>query len=104
MSRQDFTPQVRSPWRLFLGVLCIALVMLCGTLSVAHTHSDWRTHADCGLCVAAHAVVHNIAPVAPSLTALVFVLLDPPSLPPLRARKPLKSGLFTRPPPAGALS
>lgn len=104
MCHQDLTPQVRSPWKLFLGVLCIALVMLCGTLSVAHTHSDWQSHADCGLCVAAHAVVHDIAPAAPTLAVQVFVLLDPPILPPLRARKPLKSGLFTRPPPAGALA
>lgn len=104
MSHQDLTPRMRSPWKLSLGLLCIALVVLWGTLSVAHTHPDWKSHADCGLCVAAHTVVHDIAPPVPLVVAQVFVDLDVPSLPPARARSLPKSALFTRPPPAGALS
>src|ERR1039457_342768 len=52
------TSQMRSPWRVLLGVLCIALIMVGGIVAVTHTHSQREiSHQDCGLCVTAHMAV-----------------------------------------------
>jgi hypothetical protein len=87
-------------WRLLLGLLCVALLIFAGTLSVAHGHNDGTIdHADCTLCVAAHATVHLVAalPVAPA--TVVFTRVET-TLPPARPRTLSRFALFTRPPPA----
>ncbi len=88
-------------WRLLVGLLCVALLILAGTLSVAHGHEDGINHADCGLCATAHVSVQMA--VSPDLlfVAQVRERFEPRTLevPP----KPLyRFSLFTRPPPADA--
>jgi hypothetical protein len=89
-------------WRLFFGLLCVALLIFAGTLSVAHGHNDGTIdHADCTLCVAAHATVQLVAalPVAPA--TVVFTRVEN-ALPAARPRTLSRFALFTRPPPARA--
>jgi hypothetical protein len=93
------TPHTRSPWRLFLGVLCISLILVAGTLSVTHTHADGRVHSDCGLCVTAHAAIHVSAPPTQILISQVFIEIEA-SRPVARPQSASHFALFSRPPPA----
>jgi hypothetical protein len=94
------TSQMRSPWRTLLGVLCIALIMVGGIVSVTHTHSQQETsHQDCGLCVTAHMAVQISVTVTQVSVAQVFIRVE--------ASRPVASheftpqfALFSRPPPA----
>ena len=102
MFRKPTTALARSPWRVLLSVLCVALVLLAGTVSVTHTHAQGDiSHADCGLCAAAHAVVQVAAAPAPVAIAQVVERVEP-SLPSLRPRATFQFERFTRPPPANA--
>lgn len=82
-----------------LAALCVLLVVVAGVVQVAHTHSDGAaTHADCGLCAAAHISVQvayapsSAPPVAvASAVEPVVVAVLPPAL--------STFALFTRPPP-----
>ena len=93
---------MRPRWRLLLGLLCIALVVLSGTISSTHTHGhDLSLHDDCGLCVAAHATVQLATqPPLPTLTR-VFTRIET-ARPIRRPSVILAFDLFTRPPPAHA--
>lgn len=90
-------------WRLLLAVLCVLLVLVSGTVQVAHTHADGAdTHADCSLCAVAHVaiqVVHSPAPVPATAVVAVVAALLPARLPVTLST----FALFTRPPPATAL-
>lgn len=45
-------------WGRWLGVLCIALVLLTGFIQVTHTHTDGHVDREgCSLCVTVHHVV-----------------------------------------------
>src|SRR5258705_3634925 len=97
------TPKTRSPLRLFLGVLCIVLVLLGAIVSTTHTHAQGSaSHADCCLCVVAHSGVQISAVVVQLPVAQVFATVDfafPSDEP---AKELPRSALFTRPPPADA--
>ena len=89
------------PWRIVLALLCVLLVVISGTVQVAHTHADGTAnHADCSLCVAAHVGIQVSAPVpaAPAVAA-VFTSVEP-----VADAVPHSAvytyALFTRPPPA----
>jgi hypothetical protein len=94
------TSHMRSPGRVLLGVLCIALVMIGGIVSVTHTHSQRETtHQDCGLCVTAHMAVQIAVTVTQVCVAQVFTRVE--------ASRPVAAhdftpqfALFSRPPPA----
>jgi hypothetical protein len=90
-------------WKLIVGLLCIALVVLSGTISATHTHGrDHSLHEDCGLCVAAHATV-QLTTFAPLLTLTrVFTRIET-ARPIRRPSLILAFDLFTRPPPVHAL-
>jgi hypothetical protein len=95
------TSQMRSPWRVLLGVLCIALVMVGGIVSVTHTHSQQETsHQDCGLCVTAHMAVQVAVTVTQVCVAQVFTRVEQ-SRPVARQDFTSEFALFSRPPPAG---
>jgi hypothetical protein len=87
-------------WRTFLAAVCVLLVVVFGVVQVAHTHSDGAaSHADCGLCAAAHISVQvtyapAAAPPVAVFTAVEFVpaVVLPPTI--------STFALFTRPPPA----
>ena len=95
------TSQMRSPWRVLLGILCIALIMVGGIVAVTHTHSQREiNHQDCGLCVTAHMAVQVAVTVTQVCVAQVFTRVE--------ASRPVAShdftpqfALFSRPPPAG---
>jgi hypothetical protein len=88
-------------WRILLALLCILLVAVGATVQVAHTHADGTAnHADCSLCVAAHAGMQAAAaPTAAPTVAAVFTAVEPaPATAPSSAVYTF--ALFTRPPPA----
>jgi hypothetical protein len=89
----------RRSWRLLLGVLCIGLVVLGGTLSVSHSHSQGgETHVDCALCVTAHIAVQSVAAyVAVDITQVFTPVNVPQSSAPSQDISAF--ALFTRPPP-----
>jgi hypothetical protein len=94
------TSHLRSPWRILLGVVCIALIMVGGVVSVTHTHSQREiSHQDCGLCVTAHMAVQIAVTVTQVCVAQVFNRVE--------ASRPVAAhdfvpqfALFSRPPPA----
>jgi hypothetical protein len=94
------TSPMRSPWRVFLGVLCIVLIMVGGVVAATHSHSQREaTHQDCGLCVTAHMAVQIAVTVTHVCVAQVFTRVE--------ASRPVAShdftpqfALFSRPPPA----
>ena len=47
----------RLSWVSVLGILCIALVLTTGILSVTHAHANGQVDHDCALCFTAHQVV-----------------------------------------------
>ncbi len=54
--------RMQASWLRWLGVLCIALVLLTGFIQVTHTHTDGHAdHEGCSLCVTAHHVVQTVA-------------------------------------------
>jgi hypothetical protein len=77
--------------------------MVGGTVQVAHTHADGTAnHADCSLCVVAHASVHVAEiPVAAPIATVSAAVEQVPSAP-LPRVLPIFA-LFTRPPPASIL-
>jgi len=94
------TSQLRSPWRVLLGVLCISLIMVAGVVAAAHTHSQHEiTHSDCSLCVTAHVAVQIAVTVTPICIAQVFTRVEASS-PVARAQFIPQYALFSRPPPA----
>jgi hypothetical protein len=89
-------------WRLLLALLCVALVVFTGTLSVAHWHeNDSIAHADCGLCATAHVTV-QLATDIPAGPVIEVSTRVEASLPAIRPRTLSRFALFTRPPPVNA--
>lgn len=96
------TSHMRSPWRIFLGVLCIALVMLGGVVTATHSHSHGEvSHQDCGLCVTAHMAIQIAVTVTQVCIAQVFTRVEASSPIALLQFAP-QFALFSRPPPAVA--
>ena len=84
----------------------MVLVMVAGTVSVAHSHRDSNAldeHGTCGLCVTAHAVAQVATPSAQIAVALVYEPF-PERAPLTRTRTFSGTAHFTRPPPAAHLS
>ena len=89
-------------WRTFLAVLSIALILLVGVVSVAHTHAAADvSHADCGLCATAHVSIQVVA--APVIIPAALTESRVQSARTIeRPRTLTRFALFTRPPPADA--
>jgi hypothetical protein len=102
MLGQSITLRKDRRWKLLVGLLCIALVVLSGTISATHTHGrDHSLHEDCGLCVAAHATVQETA--QPALLTLTAVFTRIETARPIRRPSLILTfDLFTRPPPVHA--
>jgi hypothetical protein len=96
----DQRRSVDRPWRLLLAILCVLLVVVSGTLQIAHTHADGAdTHANCSLCAAAHITVHLAqAPVPVPVATVISVLHAVPRT--VASTALCTFALFTRPPPA----
>lgn len=82
-------------------MLCVALVLLGGTLSVAHSHPDGIVHSDCGFCTAAHSVVPATMPAVHLPVTQVFTTV-PATILSVPSRRLFTFALFVRPPPAHA--
>jgi len=91
-------------WRLLLSLLCISLVVACGTIQVVHVHPQGDlSHSDCALCATAHLTVqlaetpvalHHVAPVISAVEAAVA---------PTLIQTLSTFALFTRPPPVDSV-
>jgi hypothetical protein len=93
-------PRLRSPWTVFLGILCISLLLVGGLVSAAHNHvAATASHQDCGLCVSAHMAIQVAASVTQVLVCGVFTSVETVSPLPRRQFLP-QFALFSRPPPA----
>jgi len=91
------------PWRVLLALVCVLLVVVAGTVQVAHTHADGAiTHADCSLCATAHITVNLVQTPAPAPAVAVIAVLEaePPSVLPIAFST---FALFTRPPPVAGV-
>jgi hypothetical protein len=98
MGHADQRNRADRPWRILLALACVLLVVVLGSVQVAHTHADGADHADCALCAAAHVSVHPVHAPSPALATSVVVTLE--ALPPTVLPRTLSIfALFTRPPP-----
>ena len=92
--------QTRTPWRFFLGLLCLALVVFGSTVQVAHNHPGGDiSHADCSLCLTAHVVAQVVSNPVPIPAVLVLAAVEE-TLPQPKTHTLSVFALFTRPPPA----
>jgi hypothetical protein len=94
----------RLSWVRWIGVLCVALVMLAGIIQVAHTHADGRAdHEGCTLCNTAHQVVQTVAlvTVAVSIQPVWRIAAEKPLQ---RPRQRLFHKHAIRPPPVSLLT
>jgi len=99
MGRNDRQTRAEAPWRILLALLCVLLVVVLGSVQVAHTHADGANHADCALCAAAHITVHPVHAPAPAPTTSVVAAVGSLSRSVLPSTLSIFA-LFTRPPPA----
>ena len=97
-------PKIRVAWRLLVSLVCISLVIACGTIQVVHVHPQGDiSHSDCALCATAHVTVqlaetpvtmHHVVPVISAVHAFVA----------RTATQALSTfALFTRPPPVNVV-
>jgi hypothetical protein len=100
MKNSGTTPKVRTSWRLLLALLCIALVVVCGTIQAVHVHPQADvSHSDCALCATAHVGVQVVA-VPVTLYRVASVVSAVEALVAPRLAQTLSTfALFTRPPP-----
>jgi hypothetical protein len=101
--RQRSNTETQSTWKLLLALLCIALVIACGTIQAIHVHPDADlSHADCPLCATAHVAVQVVEPPVTLHVAPVVSMVEA-YLPTIPSRTLTTFALFTRPPPVDAL-
>jgi hypothetical protein len=97
--RQNSKAKRQSPWKLILALLCISLVIACGTIQAVHVHPNGEiSRADCPLCATAHVAIQIIQPPASLHVAPVVAIVET-FLPVVPSRNILTFALFTRPPP-----
>lgn len=87
-------------WRILLGICCIALIILGGTIHVAHFHAPGSApDPGCALCATAHVAISPAAPiVVPVRVQLVAAILA--DLQPAHPRHFVVLSLTIRPPPS----
>jgi len=99
MNRPSSRPKVQSSWRLLLALLCISLVIACGTIQAVHVHPQGNiSHSDCPLCATAHVGVQVAEPPVVLHVAPVISVVEV-SVAPTLTQTFSTFALFTRPPP-----
>lgn len=88
-----------------LAVVCVLLVVFGATVQLTHAHADGKeiAHADCALCLSAHATPVAAAPPIVLVSASFLALIETPVV----SERPifeLGFALFTRPPPVVSVS
>ncbi len=94
-----FAARPRSGWAWVFVGLCAALILLSGTIQVAHFHRDGKIDPDCALCVTVHSAVHVVHPVTVNFSSHrveTIVLARRIQMP----RAAVLFRLISRPPPA----
>jgi hypothetical protein len=92
--------QSKISWSRWLGVLCIALVLLTGFVQVMHTHTDGRVdHEGCSLCITVHHVAQSAALITLAVSVQPIVQLTPDFRDELLPRQRFLLKLANRPPP-----
>ncbi len=82
----------------WLGIFCIALVLLTGFIQVAHTHAGLVDHEGCSLCNTAHHVVQTVALVTAAVSIQPVQRVAPQKTLE-RPRQKFLHKLANRPPP-----
>ena len=90
----------RPSWKLLLAVLCVALILLGGILSVTHDHPNGVPRNDCALCSTAHLAVKAGQSVTQVPVKFWFVGVETAVVVTRPRTLLLHFALFTRPPPA----
>jgi hypothetical protein len=91
--------RARSSWLAFVGIVCVALVLMAGVVQAAHSHPSGHADPDCSLCVTAHQAVQIVALITLDVSSQPVEHVSPE---PLR-QLPRRSFFFRldcRPPPA----
>ena len=103
MNRPRSRPKVQSSWRLLLALLCISLVVACGTIQAIHVHPQGDlSHSDCPLCATAHVSVQIAEPPVVLHVAPVVSVIEAVAAPTL-TQTLSTFALFTRPPPVDSV-
>ena len=93
----------RISWAGLLGAVCIALVLLAGTIQAAHFHTSAQADHDCALCVVAHHAPAVASPIALEFSSrTVARLVAPKNID--HPRRAVYIRLAIRPPPASSAS
>ncbi len=97
-------PKPQGTSRVFLALLCVLLVVTCGTIQAAHMHPAGDiSHADCALCATAHLAVQVVLPAVAVFVAPVISAVETLA-PAVRSTTIDTFALYTRPPPVDAFS
>lgn len=92
-------------WAGWLGILCIALVLLTGFIQVVHTHPLGQVdHEGCSLCNTAHQVVQTVALVTVAAVPIQPVWRAATEKPTDRPRQKFIHKLANRPPPVSLIA
>lgn len=99
MNSSGSRSKVQSSWRLLLALLCISLIIACGTIQAVHVHPQGDiSHSDCPLCAVAHVSVQIAEPAVLLHVSPVVSIVEASVAPPL-SQNVSTFALFTRPPP-----
>jgi hypothetical protein len=100
MSRPHSHWKLPARWPVWLGVLCIVLLLFSATVQAAHFHADGRLHADCAWCHVAQKTFQSSTPqVLPHIVRPISTV--PVVAQPVSRYKVARHCLSNRPPPVG---
>jgi len=89
----------RSSWPFLIVGLCVALLLLIGTVQAAHFHPDGQLDHDCALCVAVHSVANTTPQISLHFSSQPVAKVAPGRTL-ARPRDAVHFRLASRPPPA----
>ena len=99
MSHLSAKPKQQTTWSIVLALLCVLLVVACGTIQAVHVHPAGDiSHSDCALCATAHLAVQVVSPAVTVFTAAIVAAVET-ATPVARNTTFSTYALFTRPPP-----
>jgi hypothetical protein len=82
------------------GIVCLLLLLFGATVQLAHSHTPHENHADCSLCVTAHAAVEIVILPSGFIAPVTHVERPTSQAPHLVTRFIFAHPLWNRPPPA----
>jgi hypothetical protein len=104
VSHHRVKPKQQTTRRIVLALLCVLLVIVCGTIQAVHVHPAGEiSHADCALCATAHLAVQVVQPAVTLFVTPIVVVVET-AAPRVRSTTFSTFALFTRPPPVDVAS